>query len=185
MYTLQTFSTFLDAKIRNMRHVALIAHQAPDGDALGSLEGLRYLLETNYRDLSASVILPPEKQYDTHVTWILRETCSTVPSDAELILFLDASHLSRTALTPDQYPTQEIITIDHHEPQEGSIEGYRDISASSTTVILTDIARELKWSVTSHAATALLLGVYTDTGGFIHRNSNQHAFETAAFLIGQ
>lgn len=157
MYTLQTFSTFLDTKIRDTRHVALIAHQAPDGDALGSLEGLRHLFETNYTDLRVSVVLPPEKQYDTHVTWILGQTCSIVPPDAERILFLDASHLSRTALTPNQYPTQEIITIDHHEPQEGSIEGYRDISASSTTVILTDIARELQWSVTSQAATALLL----------------------------
>lgn len=107
--------------------------------------------------MRVSVVLPPEKQYDTHVTWILGQTCSTIPSDAQLILFLDASHLSRTALTPDQYPTQEIITIDHHEIQEGSIDGYRDISASSTTVILTDIARQLQWSVTSQAATALLL----------------------------
>lgn len=39
--------------------------------------------------------------------------------------------------------------------------------------------------MTPEAATALLLGVYTDTGGFIHRNSNQHAFETAAFLVGK
>jgi nanoRNase/pAp phosphatase (c-di-AMP/oligoRNAs hydrolase) len=41
MYTLQTFSTFLDEKLRNTQSIALIAHKSPDGDAFGSLEGLR------------------------------------------------------------------------------------------------------------------------------------------------
>lgn len=70
---------------------------------------------------------------------------------------MDASPLSRTALAPEDYPTQEVITIDHHEPQVDSIDGYRDISAASTTIILTDIARTLNWTVTPQAATALLL----------------------------
>lgn len=108
-----------------------------------------------------------------------------MPDETELVLFLDASTLSRTALEEINYPNQPIITIDHHEPQPESIPGYRDVDAPSTTVILTDIARELGWVVTPEAATALLLGIYTDTGGFIHRNSNQRAFETAAFLMGK
>lgn len=39
--------------------------------------------------------------------------------------------------------------------------------------------------MSSTSATALLLGLYTDTGGFIHRNTNERAFETAAFLMSQ
>lgn len=108
-----------------------------------------------------------------------------MPAEAELVLFLDASPLSRTALEMSDYPKQTIITIDHHEPQDDSLAGYRDIEAPSTTVILTDIARELNWEITPAAATALLLGIYTDTGGFIHRNSNERAFETAALLLGK
>lgn len=31
-------------------------------------------------------------------------------------------------------------------------------------MIIAEIARELNWTISSNAATALLLGIYTDTG---------------------
>lgn len=123
MYTLETFSTFLDTKLREVHKIALIAHKAPDGDAYGSLEGMRQLLTTNYAHLDISVVVPPEPQIDSHVSWILSaETVPGIPPATELVIFMDASPLSRTALQPEDYPTQEIITIDHHEPQTDSIE---------------------------------------------------------------
>ncbi len=186
MQTLSDFSSELAKKLTALHHVALIAHKAPDGDAYGSLEGMKQLLIANYPDIAISVVVPPEKQRDTHVNWILSsEPVPLIPTTAELVLFLDASPLSRTALKVENYPKQKVVTIDHHEAQEESIPGYRDTDAPSTSVILTDIARELGWKITPVAATALLLGIYTDTGGFIHRNSNQRAFETAAFLLGK
>lgn len=184
MNTLTTFTADLHQKLQNIKHVALIAHKAPDGDAYGSLEGMKQLLKANYSHLSITIVVPPEKQTDPHASWIISEPAAPlVPEDADLIIFMDASPLSRTAISPDKYPTQPVVTIDHHEPQADSLDGYRDTSAASTTSILTDIAQELHWTITPEAATALLLGVYTDTGGFIHRNTNQKAFETAAFLF--
>gem|GEM_PF-2961890 len=50
-----------------------------------------------------------------------------------------------------------MITIDHHEDLPECIPGYRDIESPSTTVMLTDIARELHWTMTPDIATALLL----------------------------
>lgn len=186
MNTLTSFATTLHEKLTTLQHVALIAHRAPDGDAYGSLEGMSQLLMTNYPHLTVSIVIPLEKQVDSHAVWIVSSAVfPTVPADSQLVLFLDASPLSRTALTPSEYPLQPVITIDHHEPRSDSIEGYRDVTAASTTIIITDIARELHWQMSSQAATALLLGVYTDTGGFIHRNPNQRAFETAAFLLSQ
>lgn len=186
MDTLSIFASELDQKLRSLKHVALIAHKSPDGDAYWSLEGMRQLLLTNFPELTVSVVVPREKTADTHVSWIIAgEISETIPADAELVLLLDAALLSRTALTEAQYPTQEIISIDHHELQPGNIAGYRDTGVPSTTVILTQIAQTLNWQITPLAATALLLGVYTDTGGFIHRNSNQAAFETAWFLMSK
>jgi bifunctional oligoribonuclease and PAP phosphatase NrnA len=182
--TFAAFAQILHEKLLSIHHVALIAHRAPDGDAYGSLEGMRQLLISQYPQLTVSVVIPPERQVDSHVSWILSTTpLDKIPESAELVLLLDASMLHRTALNPADFPTQPVITIDHHEPQTDSIEGYCDIDAPSTTIILTDIARILHWEITPIAATALLLGIYTDTGGFIHRNSNQRAFETAGFLL--
>lgn len=186
MNTLSSFSHELHQKISSIKHVALIAHRAPDGDAYGSLEGMSQLLKTNYPELTVSTVIPPERQVDGHAAWILSTTpMEKVPENAELVLFLDASPLSRTALDPADFPTQPVITIDHHEPREDSVGGYRDTSAAATTMIITDIARQLDWNITPEAATALLLGIYTDTGGFIHRNVNAQAFETAGFLMSR
>ena len=157
MQSLSSFSAYIHQKLQNIHHVALIAHKSPDGDALGSLEGLRGLLNTNYSHLTVTVVVPAEKLVDNHVIWILGTHSTTIPREAELVLFLDASLLSRTALTREQYPTQPVITIDHHEDLPECIPGYRDIESPSTTVMLTDIARELHWTMTPDIATALLL----------------------------
>ena len=55
--------------------------------------------------------------------------------------------------------------------------------APSTTVILTEIAQILHWEMNLQTATALLLGIYTDTGAFIHTNTDARALRTAAELI--
>jgi phosphoesterase RecJ-like protein len=158
------FSSELHTRLQTVTHIALIAHRSPDGDACGSLAGLQHLLQDNYADLKVSVVVPTEKQIDTHIHWVLGDTSPTVPIEAELVLLLDTSLLSRTALEEKNFPKQPIITIDHHEFIPGSIEGYRDVASPSTTLILTDIARELDWQISPEAATALLLGIYTDTG---------------------
>lgn len=186
MSSLSSFCQELTEKLSSLQHVALIVHRAPDGDAYGSLEGMAQLLYNNYPHLTVTVVIPPERQTDSHAAWILSTTpLETIPENADLVLFMDASPLSRTALDPADFPTQPVITIDHHEPQEDSVPGYRDTAAASTTIIITDIARELSWDITPEAATALLLGIYTDTGGFVHRNANQRAFETAGFLMSR
>lgn len=106
-----------------------------------------------------------------------------IPVDADLVIILDTSLLSRTALPVDSFNNFEVITIDHHEILPLAIDGYRDEQAASTTQILTQIAQKNNWSIDSHTATALLMGVYTDTGGFIHRNTSADVLQTAAYLI--
>lgn len=122
MILLSSFAATLHEKCTSLHHIALIAHRGPDGDAYGSLEGMSQLLKTNYPELTISIVIPPEGQTDSHTAWILSTTpAETIPASAELVLFMDASPLSRTALDPADYPTQPVITIDHHEPQEDSI----------------------------------------------------------------
>ncbi len=123
MSSLSSFTHELAEKLSSLNHVALIAHRAPDGDAYGSLEGMKQLLVTNYPHLTVTIVVPPERQVDTHAAWILSGASSpAVPAEAQLVLFVDASPLSRTALDPSQYPTQPVITIDHHEAQPDSVE---------------------------------------------------------------
>lgn len=122
MSSLSFFCQELTEKLSSINHVALIAHRAPDGDAYGSLEGMAQLLKTNYPALTITVVVPPERQTDSHASWILStQPVEKIPESADFVLFMDASPLSRTALDPADFPTQPVITIDHHEPREDSV----------------------------------------------------------------
>jgi len=81
----------------------------------------------------------------------------TIPTDADLVIILDTSILTRTALPPERFDGFELLSIDHHEALPLAIEGYRDETAASTTQILTQMARALNWSVSPTTATALLM----------------------------
>jgi phosphoesterase RecJ-like protein len=48
---------------------------------------------------------------------------------------------------------------------------------------LTEMAEMLWWAIDAPTATALLMGIYTDTGGFIHRNTDARALGIAARLL--
>ena len=157
MTSLAQFAHELDSTLQKISHIALIAHSSPDGDAYGSLEGMKQLFVTNYPSLTISVVIPPEKYTDTHVSWVISESVGKIPAEADFVMLLDTSLLSRTALAEADYPHQPLVSIDHHEVQPTSLEGYRDIGAAANTIILMDIARELHWTITPLAATALLL----------------------------
>lgn len=45
------------------------------------------------------------------------------------------------------------------------------------------MAQILQWKIDAHTATALLLGVYSDTGAFIHANTDARTFSTASQLL--
>lgn len=162
--------------------MSLIAHKNPDGDAFGSLEGMRQILIDNFPHLTVDVILPQE-DFDSHVSWIMAETREALSEKTDLIVLLDTSLLSRTALSSEAFSGHEIICIDHHESFVESVSGYRDSSASATCLILTEMALTLNWTLSARAATALLMGIYTDTGGFIHRNTDVRSFRAATELM--
>ncbi len=68
--SLKIFAADLHTQLLSLRHVTLIAHQVPDGDAFGSLEGMRGLLKNNYPHLTVEVVVP-EESLDQHIEWIL------------------------------------------------------------------------------------------------------------------
>jgi bifunctional oligoribonuclease and PAP phosphatase NrnA len=176
------FSRTLSQKLQSLSHVTLIAHKNPDGDAFGSLEGMRQLLLTNHPHLSVDVVIP-EEDFDTHVSWIMGETVHSISQKTNLIILLDTSLVTRTALPIEAFETHEVMCIDHHESFPDSLSGFRDATASATCLLLTEMAMALEWGISAEAATALLMGIYTDTGGFIHRSTDVRSFTAAAELM--
>lgn len=142
MSSLSTFALEFNAQIQNIQHITLISHRTPDGDAFGSLEGMRGLLEKNHPHLTVEVVVP-EEQFDTHIAWILGQTVTSLPLSTDLIVLLDTSLVSRTKLTPEVFEGYSLLSIDHHEQFPEAIPGYRDSTASANTIILTEMAEIL------------------------------------------
>jgi len=143
---------------------------------------MRGLLAKNHPHLTVDVVVP-EEPLDSHIAWILGPTLPTLPDETDLILLLDTSLVSRTKLAHEAFHDRDILSIDHHESFPDAIAGYRDSTAPSNTILLTEMAEILGWIIDASTATALLMGIYTDTGGFIHRNTDARALSTAARLL--
>ena len=107
--------------------------------------------------------------------------------DFDLVISVDCGADYMTALT-DIYPQLfggkfPLINVDHH-PSNDNFGKWNlvDTSSASTTQILTELFQFLDIEISYKMATALLTGIYTDTGSFQHSNTTPRELKNAAFL---
>lgn len=162
--------------------IILHGHIRPDGDCIGSQYGLYYLIKDNY---------PNKKVYITgetsdYVSFIGK------PDMIEESLFPDALAICLDCATSERLSDQrytlakEFIKIDHHIPVDdyGSYQ-YVDTTAPACAQIITELYMENKedWKLSKEAATALYVGILTDTGRFKFDSVNSRTFLAAATLV--
>ncbi len=77
-----------------------------------------------------------------------------------------------------------VLNIDHHHDNTrfGTV-NLVDVEASSTAEIIFEVARGLGVELTPEIASALYVGLVTDTGRFMYENTTPHAHRVAAELI--
>ena len=173
------------ATIRRAQRLLAITHISPDGDAIGSLLGLGWIL----RDLGKEVTLvcgdpvPPELAFLPGVDTVRRDVPGG-PWDA--IVGLDASDALRLGpvFKPDQYGLAPIVIIDHHitNLHYGTL-NLVDPSAAATAQVLVNLADAMQAPIPTPAAIALLTGLVTDTRGFRTSNVTLEVMETAVRLM--
>ncbi|RMG90635.1 MAG: polya polymerase, partial [Candidatus Dadabacteria bacterium] len=84
-------------------------------------------------------------------------------------------------------PDVEIHVYDHHPDPDRAIRArVRHIEpVGAATTLLVEILRERRLPVTPEEATAMLLGIYEDTGGLVFATTTPRDLEAAAYLLGQ
>jgi phosphoesterase RecJ-like protein len=164
------------------------SHEAPDGDALGSLYAMQLALGALGKDtvmfLGGPAPLPGEYRFlDLHGRGLLRE----LPADApeRTLVAVDCASPSRVGAQPgvvEQAPFT--INIDHHHdnPRFGDV-NLIVADASSTGEVLADVFRELGVALTPDLAEALYIALVTDTGRFQYSNTTPKALRLAAELV--
>jgi len=156
--------------IRNHSRFEIITHEGPDADAVGSSRALAFALTS----LGKSVKLV----YPTPIPNALLFT--PVPDNQkkitpEISIILDVSDMG---MLGGIRPIGEIIVIDHHKTNNGfGTTSWVDSEKSSTAEMVYDLLTEMGIEITPPIATNLYMGIFGDTGGFIHANTTPRVFK--------
>jgi len=172
-------------ELRAGQRFLVVTHANPDGDAIGSSLGLRFVLESLGKQ--AVVLIaegPPYRyQYLPGVAEVVRSLPEGARFDATVVL--DTGELERVGgELPDDDGRGRMLNIDHHATSSGFADvTWRDEGASSVGEMIHDLAGRLGVELTADAAAALFCAVLTDTGSFRFSNTTPAALRAAADLV--
>lgn len=174
--------------LRERERFLVTSHEAPDGDALGSLLGTGLALQELGKDvvmfLGGPAPLPGEYRFlDLESRGLRRER----PPDAaeRTLVAVDCASASRVGAEPGIVETAPFtINIDHHHdnPRFGDVNLIVP-DASSTGEVLADLLGELGVALTPEIAEALYVALVTDTGRFQYANTTPKTLRLAADLV--
>jgi phosphoesterase RecJ-like protein len=174
------------AELRQADKLLLTTHENPDGDALGSLLAMHWILEQLGKD---SVMFMSPDEFP--LPWEYRAfrfdgLMGSPPADVaeRTIVFLDCGNIDRMPVDFLQEDGLHILNIDHHHDNTrfGTVNLVVP-EASCTAEIVWRLAKELGAEITPPIADALYTGLVTDTGKFMYENTSPEAHRMAAELI--
>jgi bifunctional oligoribonuclease and PAP phosphatase NrnA len=177
------------AELRDADKLVVVAHENPDGDAIGSLVAMRGILAEIGKDCLMFIAerdLPLPQEY----SFIgLDGLVSEPPADVSkrTIVFLDCGNIERNpaeAFRPEGGVGSHILNLDHHHDNThfGTVNLVVP-EASCTAEIVWELMNDLGVSLTPAIADALYVGLITDTGRFMYENTGVQAHLMAADLI--
>jgi phosphoesterase RecJ-like protein len=169
--------------------ILLIPHKSPDGDTIGSAMALFQSLQLMGKSPTVACVDKPAPVFD-FLPNIQKVQVGIKHIDFDLVMIMDAGATHLTGIHQD-FPElftgqREVVNIDHH-PTNEYYGKYNLVNhkAASTTMILYELMTRLNMPLDRHAATCLLTGIYTDTGSFIHSNTDSESLRIASRLLAK
>ncbi len=178
---------FVQAKklLEEAGSVLLTTHERTDGDDLGSVLALAHHLHAHGKQISIVIKggVPKQLEY-LPLSQIVTETLPHTNFDALVIsgcsVLQRVNHEEILALN---LPT---LNLDHHPDNKM----YGDVnvvesSKSSVAELTYDFFQFCKWEITHEIALCLLTGIVTDTGIFMHSNTQASTLAVTAELMNK
>lgn len=173
--------------LKKAERTLIITHANPDGDAIGSSLGLFMGLKSVGINVEVACIdgVPEHFQFIKNSEQMKK---SFRLKDYDGIIWVDCGdkHMPKFhEEIPDLFDESIFkINIDHHPSNDrfGNI-NFQHNDVSSACEIVFRLLEALEIKITSDIATALILGLYTDTGSFMHQNTQPSTFKNAADLV--
>lgn len=173
--------------IEKAHKVLSISHKRPDGDTLGASCAWYHALTNMGKQVDMACIdeVPDRFKFMSETRRIIREFNFR---DYDLIIVSDAgaSYMTRYhEVYPDIFKGDvPVINIDHHTSNDnfGTV-NIVDVKSASATVVLFKFFQSMGIRITPAMATALITGIYNDTGSLMHSNTSLEVFEITGRLM--
>ncbi|MGN6244951.1 MAG: DHH family phosphoesterase [Motilibacteraceae bacterium] len=178
----------LVAALRGAPSPVLVAHVAPDGDALGSALGvalaLRSLGSAPRVTFGETPALTPRALRFLPGQELLVDP-GTVESAPEVVVAFDTSSAARLGELADRFAASPAsFAVDHHASYTGFAgTGLVDVAAPATAVLALELVDRLGAELTAEVATCLYTGLTTDTGSFRYAGTTPTTHAVAARLL--
>src|SRR6266700_3410521 len=175
------------ALIEPAQHIALLAHEHPDGDCIGSALGFAHILRAVGKSGTPVCVDAPARTL-SFLPGI--ETLQTSLGDEQfdLVIALDAGEITRFGGLYAQHQAfldrVPILNIDHHISSNGcGIVNIIDPLAAATAELVTLFQQQAGLPLNQDAAQCLLTGVITDTNSFQYTSTTPRTLEVGAALL--
>ena len=175
--------------INGSENIFILSHKNPDGDALGSSLGLALALEGMGKKVGSFSVneIPAVFGFLPGLDIFKREIEFM---NYDLVILLDCAEFSRTGID-NIYKLlasfDKLAIVDHHPRTKtesfDNTSAWIDEKKSSTSVMIYEMLEEMGVEINKEIATCLLTGIFTDTGGFQHNNTDESSLRAAAELM--
>jgi len=166
----------------------IIPHINTDLDALGAAVGAQVLYP------QAVIVLPGPPTREAGEFISLHRYTLRVRTAREIDLkavtrtvVVDSADPSRLAGLRSVVDRSEVHVFDHHPPEDGDLQAVLEVRAlvGSCCTLLAEIIEEAGAAVTPVQATAMLLGIYADTGSLSLTGTTDRDARAAGFLLSR
>lgn len=168
--------------IESSKSIGLLAHENPDGDAIGSLIAFYLILRDMNKDVEVIASKIPERfKYLEDIDKIVDNS----QKNFDLVIVLDCASKKRIGQIDNIVDrASQVIVIDHHVSNTlyGDI-NYIEGNTSSCAQVLYYLFKEWKWNINKECGKALMTGVLTDTNGFKNDNVDKNTYLMATEML--
>lgn len=171
-------------ELRGAERFVVATHLNPDGDAIGSARAMELTLRALGKDV---IVYVPDACVPTEYQFIAPDSLTTeLPSDLEdrIVICVDCGNQSRVKNDELIDRARRVINIDHHGDNThfGDLNHVRATAACAAQLVH-ELAGRLGVAIDRDLATAVYVGLVTDTGRFQYSNTTPESFELAAQLM--
>lgn len=185
LYLSAQMESAIRSAIAPAEKILCVSHVSPDGDAIGSLLGIAWILRHLGKNPTLALADKPSKDFDFIPGFSEIVGAPAVGDTYDLIICLDASSPDRmgNVYRPDAHSQIPLLVIDHHVTNTnfGSL-NWVEPGCAATCQMLVYLADALGAPLKGNLAVALLTGLITDTLCFRTSNTNAHVLQAAMRL---